>query len=215
VVAISMAQRAPLPHANWLGTVYHGLPADLYRFQPDRGRYLAFVGRISPEKRVDRAIEIARRTRIPLRIAAKVDPADKDYFVSMVEPLLDDSLIEFVGEIGDDEKGEFLGNALALVFPIDWPEPFGLVMIEALACGTPVIAYHHGSVPEVLEHGRTGFIVTGLHEAVQAVRCIAELSREQCRATFEQRFTAARMTRDYLQVYERLICGYGPGAAGA
>jgi len=215
VVSISMAQRAPLPHANWLGTVYHGLPADLYRFQPDRGRYLAFVGRISPEKRVDRAIEIARRARIPLRIAAKVDPADKDYFASMVEPLLDDSLIEFMGEIGDDEKGEFLGNALALVFPIDWPEPFGLVMIEALACGTPVIAYHHGSVPEVLEHGRTGFIVTGLHEAVQAVRCIAELSREQCRATFEQRFTAARMTRDYLQVYEQLICGCGPGAAGA
>ncbi len=153
LVSISDAQREPLPWANWLATVYHGLPPDLYRFRGEPGGYLAFLGRISPEKRVDRAIEIAQRVRMPLRIAAKIDAVDQAYFEREIEPLLDDPLVEYVGEIGETEKDEFLGNAQALLFPIDWPEPFGLVMIEALACGTPVIAYRHGSVPEVLDDG--------------------------------------------------------------
>src|ERR1043166_7432964 len=155
VVSISNAQRTPLPWANWQATVYHGLPADLYRFHAQPGSYLAFLGRISPEKRVDRAIEIAKRVRIPLKIAAKVDRVDKKYFKSAIEPLLRDSLVEVVGEIGDGKKDEFLGNAYALLVPIDWPEPFGLVMIEAMACGTPVIAYRGGAVTEIMEHGHT------------------------------------------------------------
>ncbi len=205
VVSISYAQREPLPWANWQATVYHGLPADMYRFRAEPGTYFAFVGRISPEKRVDRAVEIARRVGIPLKIAAKVDRVDRDYFESVVEPLLRDPLVEFVGEIGDGEKDEFLGNAYALLFPIDWPEPFGLVMIEAMACGTPVIAYRHGSVPEVMEEGRTGFIVESLEEAVAAARRVPELSRARCRAVFDERFTAGRMARDYLQVYDDLV----------
>ncbi len=205
VVSISNAQREPLPWANWQATVYHGLPRDTYRFRAEPGRYFAFVGRISPEKRVDRAIEIARRVGIPLKIAAKVDRVDKDYFETVVEPLLRDPLVEFVGEIGDGEKDEFLGNACALLFPIDWPEPFGLVMIEAMACGTPVIAYRHGAVPEVMEEGRTGFIVESLEEAVAAARRVPELSRARCRAVFDERFTSARMAGDYLQVYEDLV----------
>lgn len=205
VVSISNAQREPLRWANWQGTVYHGLPENLYRFRPEPGRYFAFLGRISPEKRVDRAIEIARRLGIPLKIAAKVDLVDKDYFEGIVEPLLRDSLVEFVGEIGEGEKDEFLGNAYALLFPIDWPEPFGLVMIEAMACGTPVIAYRHGSVPEVMEEGRTGFIVTDLEDAIEAARRIPELSRARCREVFEQRFTVGRMAADYMQVYGRLV----------
>ncbi|HWO89089.1 MAG TPA: glycosyltransferase family 4 protein [Gemmatimonadales bacterium] len=205
VVSISNAQREPLPWANWQATVYHGLPDDLYRFRPEAGTYFAFLGRISPEKRVDRAIEIAKRVGMPLKIAAKVDRVDSDYFQGVVAPLLRDPLIEYVGEIGDGEKDEFLGNAYALLFPIDWPEPFGLVMIEAMACGTPIIAYRQGSVAEVIEEGHTGFIVTTLEDAVEAARRIPELSRKRCREVFEQRFTARRMAADSLQVYERLV----------
>jgi glycosyltransferase involved in cell wall biosynthesis len=207
VISISNEQRKPLPWANWQATVYHGLPADLYRFRAEPGSYLAFMGRMSPEKRVDRAIEIAKRIQIPLKIAAKVDPVDKDYFESVIAPLLDDLLIEFVGEIGDAQKNEFLGNAYALLLPIDWPEPFGLVMIEAMACGTPVIAYRGGAVPEIMEEGHTGFIVEELEDAVEAVQRVPELSRKRCREVFEQRFTVTRMARDYLQAYKRLIEG--------
>jgi glycosyltransferase involved in cell wall biosynthesis len=205
VISISNGQREPLPWANWQATVYHGLPADMYRFRDEPGTYLAFLGRISPEKRVDRAIEIAKQVRIPLKIAAKVDRVDKDYFETVVEPLLRHPFIEFVGEIGEGEKEEFLGNAYTLLFPIDWPEPFGLVMIEAMACGTPVIAYRGGAVPEVIEEGRTGFIVEGLEDAVEAVRRVPELSRKRCREVFDRRFTAERMALDYEQVYERLV----------
>ena len=205
LVSISDAQRLPLSWVNWLGTVYHGLPRDLYRFYPERGSYLACLGRISPEKRVDRAIEIAKQVGIPLRIAAKVDKADQEYFDTVIEPLLHDPLVEFIGEIADDEKNAFLGSAQALLFPIDWPEPFGIVMIEAMACGTPVIAYSHGSVPEVMEQGRTGYIVGELDDAVEAVQRLPRLSRARCREVFEERFTAARMARDYVAVYERLV----------
>lgn len=205
VISISNGQREPLPWANWQATIYHGLPADLYRFRPERGSYLAFLGRISPEKRVDRAIEIATRVGMPLKIAAKIDPVDQDYFDSIIAPLLRNSLVEFIGEIGDDEKNEFLGNAYALLFPIDWPEPFGLVMIEAMACGTPVIAYRGGAVPEVIEQGHTGFIVQGLEDAVESVQHAAQLSRKRCREVFEQRFTATRMAHNYVRQYERLI----------
>jgi glycosyltransferase involved in cell wall biosynthesis len=205
VISISDGQREPLPWANWQATVYHGLPPDMFRFREKSGTYLAFLGRISPEKRADRAIEIAKRVQIPLKVAAKVDPVDKDYFETVVEPLLRGPLVEFVGEIGDGEKAEFLGNAYALLFPIDWAEPFGLVMIEAMACGTPVIAYRGGAVSEVIEQGHTGFIVKGLEDAVEAVRRVPELSRERCREVFEQRFTATQMAHDYVQVYERLI----------
>ena len=205
VISISNGQREPLPWANWQATVYHGLPRDLYQFRPAAGRYLAFLGRISPEKRVDRAIEIAKQVGMPLKIAAKVDRVDKDYFDSVIAPLLCDSLVEFVGEIGDIEKDEFLGNAYALLFPIDWPEPFGLVIIEAMACGTPVVAYRGGAVPELVETGRTGFVVENIEDAVEAIRRVAELSRKRCREVFEQRFTATRMAHDYLQQFERLI----------
>ena len=205
VVSISDAQREPLPAANWQGTVYHGLPRDLYRYASGPGDYLACLGRISPEKGVDRAIAIAKSVGIPLRIAAKVDKADREYFDQVIEPLLDDPLIDYIGEIGDDRKQEFLGNAQALLFPIDWPEPFGIVMIEAMACGTPVIAYRSGSVPEVMEQGRTGFVVRELDDAIEAVRRVRYLSRARCREVFEERFTAQRMARDYLDVYAQLI----------
>jgi glycosyltransferase involved in cell wall biosynthesis len=205
VVSISNAQREPLSRANWQGTVYHGLPENLYGFRADSGSYFAFLGRISPEKRVDRAIKIAKRLGMPLKIAAKVDQVDKEYYEGFVEPLLQDPSIEFVGEIGEGEKEEFLGGAYALLFPIDWPEPFGLVMIEAMACGTPVIAYDRGSVAEIMEEGRTGFIVDTLEDAVEASRQIPDLSRARCREVFENRFTAARMANSYLQVYERVI----------
>jgi glycosyltransferase involved in cell wall biosynthesis len=205
VVSISAAQREPLPFANWIGTVHHGLPQDLYRFRAEPGDYLAFVGRVAPEKRVDRAIEIAKRVGLPLRIAAKVDTIDREYFENVVEPLLRDPLIEYIGEIGDGEKQEFLGHARVLLFPIDWPEPFGLVMIEALACGTPVIAFRGGSVPEVIEHGRTGFIVDDLDDAVAATRRVGELSRQRCRQAFDERFTASRMAHDYLELYGELL----------
>src|SRR5205809_6012739 len=204
VISISNVQREPLPWANWQATVYHGIPADLYQFRAQPGSYLAFVGRISPEKRVDRAIEIAKRVQIPLKIAAKVDRVDKKYFKSAIEPLLRDPLVELVGEIGEGEKDDFLGDAYTLLLPIDWPEPFGLVMIQAMACGTPVIAYRGGAVPEVIDEGHTGFIVEELEDAVEAVRRIPELSRKRVREVFDQRFTAARMAHDYVQVYERV-----------
>lgn len=204
VVSISNAQRRPLPWANWLGTVYHGLPPHLYQFRPEPGDYLAFLGRISPEKRPDHAIEIARRVGIPLRIAAKIDRVDEAYFDVVIRPLLDDPLVEYLGEIGESEKNDFLGGAYALLFPIDWPEPFGLVMIEAMACGTPVIAFRRGSVDEVMVEGRTGFGVHGLEDAVEAVRRVPEVSRRRCREVFERRFTVARMADDYLSLYAQL-----------
>jgi glycosyltransferase involved in cell wall biosynthesis len=204
LVSISDAQRVPLAGVNWQATVHHGLPEEAYRFQPGPGDYFAFLGRISPEKRLDRAIEIARRVGVPLRVAAKVDPVDEAYFHAEIEPLLDHPLVEFINEISEREKSDFLGNARALLFPIDWPEPFGLVVIEALACGTPVIAYRHGSVPELVEAG-TGFVVETIEEAVAAAQRIPELSRERCREVFERRFTAARMARDYVGVYERFM----------
>jgi glycosyltransferase involved in cell wall biosynthesis len=204
VVSISDAQREPLPWINWIATVYHGLPVDQYTFYPSPGAYLVFVGRISPEKRVDRAIEIAKRANMPLKIAAKVDDVDRQYFDAEIRPILDHALIDFVGEVGDAEKDRLVGNAYALLFPIDWPEPFGLVMIESLACGTPVIAYGGGSVPEIIDDGSTGFIVDSVESSVRALEKIQYIDRRLCRQVFEERFSAARMTRDYLTVYEKL-----------
>jgi glycosyltransferase involved in cell wall biosynthesis len=188
------------------------LPEDVFRFYPDRGDYLAFLGRISPEKGADRAIEIVKRVGMPLKIAAKVDRTDRRYFKRVVEPLLSDAGVEWVGEITDQQKNEFLGKAYALLFPIDWPEPFGLVMIEAMACGTPVIAYDRGSVPEVVDNGVTGFIVKELDAAVEATRRVRNLSRACCREVFEKRFTAGRMANDYVNVYEQMV---RPGATYA
>lgn len=205
LVSISDAQRLPLPEANWLATVYHGLPPDPFTFSPQPERSLVFLGRIAPEKRPDSAIRIARRVGIPLRIAAKVDAANQDYFDTTIRPLLDHPLIDFIGEVDDQHKRALLANALALVFPIDWPEPFGLVMIEALACGTPVIARRCGSVPEVLRDGHTGFICENEDEMVEAVHKIGQLDRATCRREFEQRFSVARMTQDYVEVY-RTLC---------
>ncbi len=204
VVSISDDQRRPLPQANWQATVYHGLPLDLYRFNPAGGDYLAFLGRISPEKRVDRAIQIALRTGMEIRIAAKIDRADRDYYEEHIAPLFRLPRVEYIGEIGEREKAEFLGNARALLFPIDWPEPFGLVMIEAMACGTPVIAYRRGSVPEVMADGVTGWIVDDMEQAVAAVERLEGFDRRRCREHFEQHFSAERMARDYLRVYERV-----------
>jgi glycosyltransferase involved in cell wall biosynthesis len=202
LVSISDHQRKPLRFANWCGTVYHGMPERLYPFSPRAsGGYLAFLGRISPEKRPDRAIAIARATGMPLKIAAKVDNADLAYFHDHIEPLLDDPLIEFIGEIGDADKPRFLGDATALLFPIDWPEPFGLVMIEAMACGTPVIAWNCGSVPEVVDDGVTGRVVASLDEAVAAVAEVAAYDRRRIRAVFERRFSAATMARGYEALY--------------
>jgi glycosyltransferase involved in cell wall biosynthesis len=205
VVSISDAQRKPLPWLNWQGTVYHGMPENRYTFNPTSGEYLAFLGRVSPEKRLDRAIEIAKRSGMPLKVAAKIDKADAEYFSSVIQPMLDNSLIEFIGEIGYPEKNEFLGNASALLFPIDWPEPFGLVMIEAMACGTPVIAFDCGSVPEVMENGVSGFVVNDVDCAVRAVHNITSLDRRHVRNCFETRFTAAKMAEAYLAIYERML----------
>lgn len=204
MISISNSQRAPWPCANWQTTIYHGLPRDLFRFHPEAGGYLAFLGRASPEKRVDRAIEIAKRVGMPLKIAAKIDPADRRYFKRVLEPLLNDPQIEWVGEISDKDKDAFLGQAYALLFPIDWPEPFGLVMIEAMACGTPVVAYDGGSVLEVMEDGVTGFVVNEIEQAVEAVARVPEVSRAGCREVFEKRFTASRMASDYINAYMRL-----------
>jgi glycosyltransferase involved in cell wall biosynthesis len=205
VVSISQAQRRPLPMLNWVGNVYHGLPATLFKPILEQGNYLAFLGRISPEKRVDRAIEIAIRSGVPLKIAAKIDKADEEYFEHRIKKLFDHPLIEFLGEINEKDKQEFLGNAMALVFPIDWPEPFGLVLIEAMACGTPVIAYKNGSVPEIIQHGRNGFIVKDQNQAVRAVREISTIDRSECRSIFEECFTSERMAKDYVNVYRKMI----------
>jgi glycosyltransferase involved in cell wall biosynthesis len=204
VISISDAQRRPVPHANFIGTVYHGLPDTLLQPQGGSPSYLAFLGRVSPEKGLERAIKIARTCRLPLKIAAKIDHADADYFNTEIAPLLNDPLIEFIGEIGDAEKPGFLGGAVALLTPIDWPEPFGLVMIEAMACGTPVIAFNRGSAPELVDDGVTGFIVEDVMSAVSAVQKALGLSREGVRAGFEQRFTARRMAKDYLAAYRSL-----------
>ncbi len=205
VVSISDSQRDPLPQAGWVGTVPHGLPHDLFEPNDRPGDYLVFLGRISPEKRVDRAIEIAGLAGLPLRIAAKVDRVDEAYFHSEIEPLMGASHVEFLGEMGDADKGELLRGARALLFPIDWPEPFGLVMIEAMACGTPTIAWPNGSVPEVLEDGVTGFLVSSVKDAADAVERTSTIDRRRVRARFEARFTADRMARDYVALYEQLV----------
>jgi len=205
LVSISHAQRSPLPWSNWVATVYHGIPRDLYRPQLHSGQYLAFLGRIAPEKRPDHAIEIAKRTGLPLRIAAKVDPADRDYFRNVIEPLLDHPLVEFLGEITDAEKSDFLGDAYALVCPYDWPEPFGLVLIEAMACGAPVIAYRRGSIPEIIDDGVTGFVCDSLDGMVEAVSQLPVIDRTRCRQVFEERFTVERMVRDYVATYEQIL----------
>jgi glycosyltransferase involved in cell wall biosynthesis len=215
VVSISNSQRRPLPGANWVATVYHGIPRELYRFHANPAGYLAFIGRISPEKRVDRAIEIALGAGVELKIAAKVDAVDREYFEDRIEPMLKDPLIDFVGEIGEKEKNDFLGNARALLFPIDWPEPFGLAIIEALACGTPVIAWRNGSVPEIVEDGITGFVIESIDEGAKAVGRIAEISRQRCRQVFEKRFTCTRMARDYINLYQNLIGRLHPGISSA
>jgi len=204
LVSISNAQRRPLHWANWIDTVYHGLPLDLHRANFAAGRYLAFLGRVSPEKRLDRAIEIARRTGIPLKIAAKVDRADCDYFSKEIKPHIDGTFIEYLGEIAEREKTAFLGEAVALLFPVDWPEPFGLAMIEAMACGTPVIAFRCGSIPEVVDTGVTGYVVESIAEAVECVARVQNLDRGRCRKAFEMRFSANRMARDYCDVYQLL-----------
>jgi len=208
IISISDSQRRPVPHAGWLRTVHHGLPRDLLQPRPPhdgaKPSYLAFLGRISPEKGVLRALRIAERSGLPLKIAAKVDRADQDYFDADVQPHLDRPDVEFIGEIADHEKSDFLSGAVALIVAIEWPEPFGLVMIEAMACGTPVIAFNRGSVPEIIEDGVNGFIVEDEISAVGAVHRLEELSRAKIRARFEQRFTSQRMARDYLEVYQGL-----------
>ena len=205
LVSISDHQRMPLEWANWQGTVYHGLPTDLLTPGSGSGDYLAFIGRISVEKRVDRAIEIAQRAGMKLKIAAKIDAADREYYHDNVEHLLDDPLVECIGEVDDAGKQDLLGGAYALLFPIDWPEPFGLVIIEAMACGTPVIAFRRGSVPELIEDGVTGFIVDDIDEAVAALAKIKDFDRRRCREVFEERFSAPRMTSDYLKLFARMI----------
>ena len=214
LVSISDAQRAPMPWASWLETVHHGLPDDLYTPSTRQGDYLAFLGRISPEKRVDRAIAIAKRVGRPLRIAAKVDVVDRKYFDCQIRPLLDDPIVEFIGEIGENEKNEFLRNAHALLFPIDWPEPFGLVMIEAMACGTPVVAFRGGSVTEIIENGINGFVVSNLDEAACATQRVHSIDRRLCRKMFEHRFSARRMCKDYARAYRRVIDYAKPAIEG-
>jgi glycosyltransferase involved in cell wall biosynthesis len=203
LVSISAAQRKPLPHANFVATIHHGIPADLHRPVFERGGYLAFLGRISPEKRPDRAIRIAQRVGIPLKIAAKVDKVDEAYFRNDILPLVDGQGVEFLGEINEREKTTFLGGAAALLFPIDWPEPFGLVMIEAMACGTPVLAFRCGSVPEIVEDGITGKVVESEDEAVSALPEVSNYDRRAVRQRFEERFAAARMAREYEDLYRK------------
>ena len=204
IVSISDSQRRPLPQANYVRTVHHGLPANLLTPQPGKQEYLAFLGRIAPEKGPDKAIRIARAAGIPLKIAAKVDRVDQVYFDSVIRPMLADGGVEMIGEIGDAQKPEFLSGAVGLLMPIDWPEPFGLVMIEAMACGTPVIAFNRGSVPEIIEPGLTGFIVEDEVGAIDAVSKLGTLSRTKVRQRFDQRFTAKRMAEDYLAIYRSL-----------
>jgi len=210
IVSISNAQRRPVPQANFIRTIHHGLPEKLLMPQPIKPNYLAVLGRIAPEKGVDRAIRIATRCGIPLKIAAKVDRADQEYYDTLIKPMIDHPLVEYIGEIGDHEKSDFLSGAIGLLVPIDWPEPFGLVMIEAMACGTPVIAYNRGSVPEIVEDGKTGFIVEDEISAVADVGRLAELDRGAIRKHFETRFTARRMALDYLKTYQGLIDAVAP-----
>ena len=205
VVSISDAQREPLPNLNWQGTVHHGFPRETYTPSFKQGKYLAFLGRTSPEKGLDRTIEIASRAGIPLKIAAKVDKADQEYFDTCIKPLLDSENVEFLGEIAYPEKNSFLAQAAALLFPIAWPEPFGIVMIEAMACGTPVIAYPFGSVPEVIQDGINGYIVPDIEAALEAVKNLGQIDRKKIRKSFEQRFTASRMTQEYLRIYNRIL----------
>jgi glycosyltransferase involved in cell wall biosynthesis len=205
VISISDSQRHPLPQAKWLTTVYHGLPDQLYTPQPVEQKYLAFLGRISPEKRVDRAIRIASCCGMPIRIAAKIDAADREYFERDIKPLFDLPHVEFIGEIADHQKAEFLSGAHALLFPIDWPEPFGLVMIEAMACGTPAIAFNRGSVPEVIDDGVSGFIVEDEIGAVAAVNRLHTVPRPRVRQRFEERFTSHRMAQQYVEAYQAVI----------
>lgn len=205
LVSISDHQRRPMPPVNWLSTIHHGLPSTLYPFKAKGGDYLAFLGRISPEKRPDRAIEIAKRSGVHLKIAAKVDPTDREYFECQIKPLLDHPLIDFIGEIDDRRKSEFLGNARALLFPIDWPEPFGLVMIESMSSGTPVIAWNQGSVPEIIEEGRSGAIVDSIDAAVDAVQRVTQMDRRAVRQAFDQRFTVSRMAASYVACYEQML----------
>ncbi len=206
VVSISNAQREPVPNANWIDTVYNGIPEDNFTFKPNIGQeYLAFVGRISPLKNPIAAIEIAIQANIPIKIAAKVDPWDQEYFDSQFKPYLSHPLVEYIGEINELEKNELLGNALGLLFPIDWPEPFGLVMIEAMACGTPVIAFNNGAVPEVMQNYFTGYIVNSVEEAVKSVSMLSSISREYCRHYFLKRFSASTMAENYVQLYSRQI----------
>jgi len=205
LVSISMAQRKPLPWANWIGNVYHGLPAPDFFSGDCKRNYLAFIGRIAREKRVDRAIEIALKAGMHLKIAAKVDPHDRDYYETEIRPLLNHPLVEYIGEISEEQKPQFLGNAYAQIFPIDWPEPFGLCMIEAMSYGTPTIAFDCGSVSEVLRDGVSGFVVNSIEEAVAAVPKIACLSRAACRREFDRRFLASRMAEDYVRLYELLL----------
>lgn len=208
LVSISENQRHPMPpHVTWLATIYHGLPPSSCPYNARGGDYLAFLGRIAPEKRPDRAIEIAKRAQLPLKIAAKVDKVDQEYFEQEIRPLLDHPLIEFIGEIDEQQKSALLGNALALLFPIDWPEPFGLVMIEAMSAGTPVIAWRHGSAPEIIEDGNSGLIVNSIEEAVSAARSVRNINRGRVRHCFEARFTSTRMATDYVAAYERLLSG--------
>jgi glycosyltransferase involved in cell wall biosynthesis len=206
LVSISNAQRAPIRNANFRATVHHGLPRNLYRpvTSPQRG-YLAFLGRISPEKRCDRAIAIAKAANMPLKIAAKVDKVDRAYFREVVEPLLNHPLVELIGEIEEHQKNDFLSNAAALLFPIDWPEPFGLAMIESMACGTPVLAFNRGSVPEIIEDGTNGYIVSTVEEAIAKLDAVLALDRSKVRRRFEERFTADRMARDYVKLYDSLL----------
>jgi glycosyltransferase involved in cell wall biosynthesis len=205
VISISNAQRRPVPQANWTRTVHHGMPEKLLMPRNVIPGYLAVLGRIAPEKGVDRAIKIAIRCGIPLKIAAKVDRADQDYYDELIKPLMNHPLIEYIGEIGDHEKSEFLSGAIGLLLPIDWPEPFGLVMIESMACGTPVIAYNRGSVPEIIDEGLTGFIVEDEISAVAAVGRVTNMDRAAVRKQFEKRFTARRMALDYLAAYRGLM----------
>jgi glycosyltransferase involved in cell wall biosynthesis len=207
LISISNAQRRPLPWCNWIATVYHGLPLELHKLNAHPKGYLAFLGRISPEKGCDRAIEIARRAGMPIKIAAKIDNADRAYYERVVKPLLAEPHVEYVGEIDESQKDEFLGNAYAVLFPIDWPEPFGLVMIEAMSVGTPVVAFSCGSTPEIMVDGKTGFLVNDIDEAVEAVEKVQWLDRAECRAIFEERFSTHRMAQDYLQAYAQIIDG--------
>jgi glycosyltransferase involved in cell wall biosynthesis len=204
VVSISNNQRRPLPQANWISTVYHGLPADLHKVGEGGGGYLAFLGRVSPEKGLEKAIDVAKATGIPLKIAAKIDKADQEYYEEQIKPLLGHPLIEFIGEINEEQKTEFLGNALALLFLINWEEPFGLVTIEAMACGTPVIALNRGSVPEIIENGKSGFVVQNEEQAIEAVSKLPLLNRNTVRNCFDERFTSRRMALDYVEIYKKL-----------